>query len=62
MSASPGVESTQRVTAEEWRTVLAAARGLAEKVAELSRRLAAVEQRLSSDDRQASARPRPFDR
>jgi hypothetical protein len=62
MSTSPGAESTQRVTAEEWRTVLVAARGLAEKVSELSRRLAAVEQRLSSDDQQASARPRPSDR
>lgn len=62
MSTSPGAESTQRVTAEEWRTVLVAARGLAEKVSELSRRLAAVEQRLSSDEQQASARPRPSDR
>jgi hypothetical protein len=61
MRTSPGVESTQRVTTEEWRTVLVAARGLAEKVSELSRRLAAVEQRLNSDDRQASARPRPSD-
>lgn len=62
MSTSPHVEGTQRVTAEEWRTVLVAARALAEKVSELSRRLAAVEQRLNFDERQASARPRPSDR
>lgn len=62
MSTLPRVESTSRVTEQEWRTVLAAARELAEKVAGLSCRLSAVEQRLSSDDRQVSARRQPSGR
>lgn len=61
MSGSPRVDSVLRVSEEEWRTVLAAAQDLAVKVAGLSDRLAAVEQRLNSD-RQGPARPRPSDR
>lgn len=59
MSRSPRVESGLRVSEEEWRAVLAAAQDLAEKVSGLSRRLAAVEQRVNSVDRQGSVRPRP---
>lgn len=62
MSTSPRVESTPRVTEQEWRSVLAAARDLADKVSGLSRRLAAVEERLKRDDWQAFARPRSSDR
>lgn len=62
MSTSPHVDGTSRVTNEDWETALAAARELAEKVAGLSRRLAAVEERLNSGDRQVSARRRPSDR
>lgn len=62
MSRPPRMESNSQVTEQEWGTVLAAARELAEKVSGLSRRLAAVEQRLNSDDRPASVRPRSFDR
>ncbi len=62
MSRPPRMENNSQVTEQEWGTVLAAARELAEKVSGLSRRLAAVEQRLNSDDRQASAQPRSSDR
>jgi len=55
--ASPA-EGAARVADEEWRAVLAAARELAEKVADLSCRLVAVERQLSSADRRASVRPR----
>ena len=66
---SGGVEATEMVnsprasnalvgTDEEWRAVLLAAQELEEKVVSLSRRLAAVEKRLSSGERQVSARPR----
>ena len=61
MSRSPRVESGLRVSEEEWRAVLAAAQDLAAKVSGLSRRLAAVEQRVNSSDRQGSVRPRPSD-
>lgn len=50
MSRSPSVDSDRRVSEQEWQAVLAAARDLAEKVSGLSGRLAAVEQRLISDD------------
>lgn len=61
MSESPRVESTPRITDEQWQTVLRAARDLAEKVSGLSHRLAVVEQRVNSGDRPASVRPRPSD-
>ena len=61
MSGSPRVDGGLRVSEEEWRAVLAAARDLAEKVSRLSGRLAVVEQRLDSGDWQGSVRPRPFD-
>jgi hypothetical protein len=62
MSRSPRAEGGLRVSEEEWQAVLAAAQDLAEKVAGLSARLAAVEQRVNSGDRQGPVRPRPSDR
>lgn len=61
MSRSPRVKSSLRVSEEEWRAVLAAAQDLAEKVSGLSGRLAAVEQRVNSRDRQGPVQPRPSD-
>jgi hypothetical protein len=62
MSKSPHVESTPRITDEQWQAVLRAARDLAEKVSELSHRLAVVEQRVNSGDRPVPVRPRSSDR
>lgn len=56
------VNSAPRVTDDEWRSLVASARRLAEQVARLSGRLAVIEQCLSGPDRQASAPPRSSDR
>ena len=61
MSESPHVESAPRITDEQWRAVLRAARDLAEKVSVLSHRLAVVERRVNPGDRLAPARLRPSD-
>lgn len=58
MVNSPGASNALAGTDEEWRAVLVAAQELEEKVASLSRRLAAVENRLSSGEWQGSVRPR----
>lgn len=55
---SPQASNALVGTDEEWRAVLAAAHELEEKVVSLSRRLAAVEARLGSGDRQGSVRSR----
>jgi len=62
MSKSPPVESTPRITDEQWYAVLAAARDLAEKVSRLSHRLAVVERRVNSGERPVSVRPGPSGR
>ena len=62
MSKSPHVESTPRITDEQWHAVLTAARDLAEKVSGLSHRLAVVEQRVNSGDRPVSVRLGPSGR
>jgi hypothetical protein len=52
--------STARgVTDQEWQAFLVVVRELGQKVAELSRRMVAVEQRLDSGARPVSVRPQP---
>lgn len=61
MSESPRVESAPRITDEQWRAVLRAARDLAEKVSRLNHRLAVVERRVNSGDRPVPVQSRPSD-
>ena len=62
MSTSPRVDGAPRVTGEQWRAVVVAARDLADKVSGLSRRLAVVEQRVNCGDRPVLVRPGSFER
>jgi hypothetical protein len=53
--------TAREVTDQEWQAFLFVVRELGQKVAELSRRMVAVEQRLDSGARPVSARPQPSD-
>lgn len=61
MDRSPRPNTARGVTDQEWQAFLFVVRELGEKVAELSRRMAAVEQRLNCGARPVSARPQPSD-
>jgi hypothetical protein len=54
-------DTVRRVSDQEWQAFLVMVRELGQKVAELSRRMVAVEQRLDSGARPVSARPQPSD-
>jgi hypothetical protein len=61
VSTQPPVNRGRRVSDAEWHALLTGVRQMADKVAGLSRRMAAVEQQLNPDGRPASARRRPSD-
>jgi hypothetical protein len=55
MSTQPRVSRSPGVSDAEWQALVMAVRDMAEKVAGLSRRMAAVEQQVSPGGRQVSA-------
>lgn len=61
MDRSPRPDTAGGVTDQEWQAFLCVVRELGEKVADLSRRMVAVEQRLNCGARPVSARRQPFD-
>jgi hypothetical protein len=61
MDRSLHPDTARGATDQEWQAFLFVVRELGEKVAQLSRRMAAVEQRLDSGARPGSARPQPSD-
>jgi hypothetical protein len=62
VSTQPPVNRGRRVSDAEWQALLTGVRQMAEKVAGLSHRMAAVEQQLKPGGRQGSARRWPSDR
>ena len=61
MSTQPPVNRGPHGSDTEWHALLTGVRQMADKVAGLSRRMAAVEQQLDPGGRQVSARRRPSD-
>ena len=61
MIRKPDTNSAPRITEDQWLSLVAGARRLAEQIAGLSRRLTVIEQRLNAADQQASAQPRSSD-
>lgn len=56
MSTHPSVNQGRWVSDAQWQALLTGVGQMADKVAGLSRRMAAVEQQLNPDGRQGSAR------